>query len=627
MHRGALLVAALALSLAASVTSFAPAGGARELGSPAPEAPAGPPAGPDEADVTLSIDASTGVADPGDQVILHGTATNLGDETATNVSLEAPLDPNSTYIESVPAATYDAGTHTVRWTMTNLSVGSQIDVFWTLRVRVGLPDGTAIRCRHNASYDNATGVPQPPVEVETSVQVRAPVFDPQLRPVPARAERGDTVIAKLYLNNTGSGTALQAWSNWTLGGHFRFLFLEEAVPVTNVSDGFRVTLSNLAPGPHALTAHLDVIRGLDDGLVMGIQTSWNATDGNGNRLAPSTTGTTVDLLAPSFTLGMNASALRVNTTSRFVLTVTVRNMGRAPGIGWLNTTLPNGPSFVSDNGSFPRASQGKRYSWTLPSVSPGNAIVLGITFESSSDPRTASFAFALQFTDLKGSPPASVEGPRIDVEFVALPIGLPVPGDLSVWALVAAGAGGSVAVFALWRRRRASDLQIEDVFVADMAGHLLAHRSSGLVAYEDEDILIGMFKVIQDFVKDSFGKATNDTMKSMEFGERRIIIERGRYHFISVVYRGRDRGDLSERVLKVSRLIDRRFGPSLENWSGDLDELRGLATLLPQVWKHQSRGRAPVRPESPAQAGSEVPAAGQRPGDPGQTDLSTEPSK
>ncbi|TLZ98426.1 MAG: hypothetical protein E6J97_07215 [Methanobacteriota archaeon] len=81
-------------------------------------------------------------------------------------------------------------------------------------------------------------------------------------------------------------------------------------------------------------------------------------------------------------------------------------------------------------------------------------------------------------------------------------------------------------------------------------------------------------------------------MKSKEVGDRRIMIERGRYHCLSVVYRGKDRGSLAERVQKVSSLIDQRFGAVLENWSGDLDDLRGLASLLPQVWKYGPRRRS-----------------------------------
>ena len=593
MHRGPFLAAALVLACLAASQLCVFASGTGRTGSASPDALAGPAFGPMSANLSLSITANVSVADPGDSVLLYGSARNLGNETATNVTVEAPMDPNSSYIWSFPNATYDPTDRTLRWTVASLAVAGRVDVLWLIRVTIGTPDNTTIHCRFRASYENATGTPLPPGEVVTTVRVQAPVFSPQLQSVPMAAEHGDTVVAKLYVNNTGSGTALRAWSNWTLGGNFQFVYLDENLPVTNVSDGFRVTLSNLGPGLHAITAHLAVLRGLDDGLLMGIQTQWTATDANGNRLVPSSTSNSVTLFAPSFQLDMNASALQVNTSSRFVLTVTMRNTGHAPGIGWLNATLPSGPLFISDNGSFPRANQGRRYSWTLPSIAPGSALVLGINFESAPDSGAASFAFTLAFTDGKGSPPATVSGPRIDIETVSPPTSpsLPVPTDLSPWAAILA-AGGLAALFVFLRWRRAFDLQVEDVFVADKGGHLLTHRSSGLLAYEDEDILIGMFKVIQDFVHDSFAKGTNDIMKSMEVGDRRIMIERGRYHSLSVVYRGKDRGSLAERVQKVSSLIDQRFGAVLENWSGDLDDLRGLASLLPQVWKYGPRRRS-----------------------------------
>src|SRR5438105_4481193 len=526
------MVASLASSFTAGSAFYGP--------GPRPQAVAGPSVSPMDADLTLSITANLSQADPGDQVLLYAYARNLGNATATNVTVEAPLDLNSTYVWSFPNATYDPANRTLHWTVASLAVGGRIDVVWTIRIAAGTADNTTILCRFRASYQNATGAPLPPKTVVTTVRVRAPVFDPQLRPSQATAEHGDVVIAKLYANNTGSGTARQAWSNWSLGGNFQFAYLEENMPVTNVSDGFRVTWSNLAPGPHSLTAHLVVLRGMADGLSMTIQTQWTATDKNGNRLVPSTPTRSVDLLAPSFTLGMTASAVQLNTTSRFVLTLTVRNAGHAARIGWLNTTLPSAPAAV---------------------------------------------------------------------------------------------AGGLIALVFLWRRR-SSDVEIEDVFVAGMGGHLLAHRSSGLVPYEDEDILVGMFKVVQDFIHDAFAKGTTDQLGSLQVGERKIIIERGRSHFIAVVYSGQDRGLLSERVRKVSRLIDHRFGMELENWSGDLDERRGLVAPLPQIWNHPPRSRASVKPDPATRPTPRDPSAAKEaqakvdgPADPGGTELSVDSAK
>jgi len=163
-----------------------------------------------DADLTLSITANVSLADPGDQVLLYAYARNLGNATATNVTVEAPLDPNSTYVWSFPNATYDPVNRTLQWTVASLAVGGRIDVVWTIQIAAGTADNTTILCRFRASYQNATGAPLLPKMVVTTVRVRAPVFDPQLRPLQATAEHGDVVIAKLFANNTGSGTARHA---------------------------------------------------------------------------------------------------------------------------------------------------------------------------------------------------------------------------------------------------------------------------------------------------------------------------------------------------------------------------------------------------------------------------------
>jgi len=112
-----------------------------------------------DADLTLSITANVSLADPGDQVLLYAYARNLGNATATNVTVEAPLDPNSTYVWSFPNATYDPVNRTLQWTVASLAVGGRIDVVWTIRIAAGTADNTTILCRFRASYQNATGAP------------------------------------------------------------------------------------------------------------------------------------------------------------------------------------------------------------------------------------------------------------------------------------------------------------------------------------------------------------------------------------------------------------------------------------------------------------------------------------
>ncbi len=55
---------------------------------------------------------------------------------------------------------------------------------------------------------------------------------------------------------------------------------------------------------------------------------------------------------------------------------------------------------------------------------------------------------------------------------------------------------------------------------------------------------------------------------------RGLVIERGLGHYIAVVYRGEDRGELADRVREPSRQIGEEFGEVPAEWEGELDRLK-----------------------------------------------------
>ena len=530
--------------------------------------------------LTLSLTSSAPSANPGDSITLNATATNIGSAAASSVLFEGTVDPNATFVSASAFASYTPATRTVSGTIANLGVGAQASIEWTVQVPPGTPDGADVRSDARATARDASATA---LTTETALSVstvRAPRFAPALLLDRSSVERGDQVVATWYFNNTGSVASPLADANWTLGGDFALVSLTPNMPYNASASGFDVVWLNLGVGPHMLVARLRVTRGLADGVQLPIQVRWSATDGNGNALPPATRSGSVILRAPAPTVLLAPSTLRAEAGSSFVVDLTLRNLGGAAAIGWLNLTLPAGVEYVDDNGTYPSSVAGNQVSWSVPLLAAGSGTIMGVRLRAAGAPGTASLRFTIAYTDGKGGPVASIVSNPAAVEIVPAPVETPV----LLWDGVVGAVGvAALAIFLVFRRRKGT-LTIDDAFVVDKGGILLAHRSASFIQYQDEDILVGMFKAVQDFVKDSFSRGTDEHMKGLEFGERKILIERGPHHFVAVVYRGTESAALRERVQKLTQEIEEKYGETLAHWGGSLDEVRGITILLPMVW-------------------------------------------
>jgi hypothetical protein len=493
-------------------------------------------------------------------------------------------------VTSTPPATYDIETRAVLRAISDLPPGTSVSVNWTIRVNVGATDLSRVLSEAIVTYVDPTGTPLPREREFILAHALAPVFAPVLMFNRATADRGEEIVATLHYNNTGSVVAPWAEAIWSLDGHYDLVALVPATPFEPRTGGFRVEFANVSSGNHALLARLKVLRSFDDGLLMPIAVSWNATDGNANRFNTLVLGASAVLDAPRVDLTLVAPD-DVSAGSVFVLTVILRNLGKAPAMGWLNLSIPESVDLVGDNGSREPTIVGRLATWTFLSIPAEGAMFFGISLQAKPVAVVQSFRLSLDYTDAAGSAPLTVFS-NTGVVGIRTSPGEGFPMYVG-WILLAA-LGVMGAVVAIGRQRRGPRASVEEVFVADMSGVLLAHRRAHAVARPDEDVLIAMFKVVQDFVRDAFSEAADEEMSALEFGERKILIERGKHHFVAVVYRGTDHGGvLNTRVKHVSREIDERFGPILASWSGELDTVRGIALLLPKIWRRGSFSAVP----------------------------------
>ncbi len=121
---------------------------------------------------------------------------------------------------------------------------------------------------------------------------------------------------------------------------------------------------------------------------------------------------------------------------------------------------------------------------------------------------------------------------------------------------------------------------IEDVFLVHSDGRLVNHQSRRPLDEIDEDIFSGMLTVVQDFVRDSFRQRTTVGLKRLEFGESKIIIERGANVYLACVLLGQEPKLLPLYMVEILNEIEREYGGKLAKWSGLLSELDGIDVVL-----------------------------------------------
>ncbi|MFQ5552423.1 MAG: hypothetical protein ACE5EW_01690 [Thermoplasmata archaeon] len=531
--------------------------------------------------LNFTLVSSSATADPGDILTLNATVENLSPGATQNHLLEASVDANASYLTSTPAGTYEAGTRTLRWSLPLLLPGEQVSFVWTIRVTPGTPDLARVNTSFRVAYEDATGMPRPALAADTESTVQVPILAPVLGLDRTSAERGNILLAILYFNNTGSGRALRAWANWSLGGHYELVDIFPAQTYNASGAGFDISFTDLLPGPHSLVARLLVIRGLEDGLAMDVNLAWSATDGNGNALSGASQSGAVTLYAPSFTLSLQASGTSVQVGSEFTLDVTVQNRGQAVGSGWLNMTLPPGVAYVSQSGILEFTTTADLVSWRIDSLAPDAQVRVEVRLRAEDGPSLESFVLSVDFTDGQGSPPLTVFSNQIFVRLLGTGGLIPLPWWLFLLPLLVPFA---FLGYYLNRRLRHPELRIEEVFVIHKKGILVAHQSRTLTPDRDRDILAAMFKAVQGFVKDAFASGAENTMRGLRFENFNILIEQGTYHYVAVVYQGQENRVLERRVAELSHRIEEEFGALLASWVGDMQELRGIRRLLPVIW-------------------------------------------
>jgi len=191
------------------------------------------------------------------------------------------------------------------------------------------------------------------------------------------------------------------------------------------------------------------------------------------------------------------------------------------------------------------------------------------------------------------------------------------PWDAIVWpglGLLIAAFG--VAAFVALRQSATRAFRIEDLFLINREGLLIAHTTSRRDSHGDEDILAGMLTAIMSFAQDVFQEEIGG-LRQFEIGNKTVALERSEHVYVAAIGSGPIRNRLSTSLRDFLADIEERYGDRLQWWSGMNEDLMGIDAMVQLFarreryrrgdWKrhaHPRTGPGPVA-ESP-EGGSEI---------------------
>jgi len=131
---------------------------------------------------------------------------------------------------------------------------------------------------------------------------------------------------------------------------------------------------------------------------------------------------------------------------------------------------------------------------------------------------------------------------------------------------------------------RESKIAVDETFVIYNDGRLISHSTRRLRPGMDDQILGGMLVAIQEFIRDSFKEETSFTLRKLAFGDKNILIEKGKHLHLAVVLHGKESKKVAHRMQHVVESIEREFKEHVADWDGDLDKLRGVNEIVKRLY-------------------------------------------
>lgn len=525
-------------------------------------------------------------AGPGEAVPASVRFDNAGNEPAQNVWVNLTEDLDLFFLNASRPALLRYTT--IAFNIASVPIGPYA-IFLNLTVAGTTPDRHVVSLAGTVEYADGSGGGQPTVTATpASLSVTSAELSLTVSPGNQVVEAGATLGLGIYVFNAGSGPAADVWLNVTLPFSLQLL---------NVSSGFTPTIlgsnlswhwTNQAPGPESFAVNLAANPNAVDRSQASLPFRLTYADSN-HYLRPAVNATAgVSFVAPVILVDLRADQTEVFPGRSFTYTITIRNNGSTVArlVSVSDAVDPRLELVTWSSSTQPTATQPTV--WNFTSLAPGQSVVLNLTVTMGSNlaahTNIYNLASVAYSNSLSTALLGSVRSPTVGVQVAA---------DLLPIVLIAVGGLVATPLLAYVVSKR-EHVTIEEVFLVYRDGVLISHLSRTLMQDKDEDVLSGMLTAVQEFVRDAFRYGEHRELHQMDFGDYRILIERGKLAYLAVVYAGRDNAAIRRRVRTVLDKIETAYASVLESWDGDMERVVGVRDMMRDYLLKNGKGPKPA---------------------------------
>ena len=130
------------------------------------------------------------------------------------------------------------------------------------------------------------------------------------------------------------------------------------------------------------------------------------------------------------------------------------------------------------------------------------------------------------------------------------------------------------------REAKASEYEVQAAFLVHKSGVLIHSSDVWQAVGVDADLFGATLNVIQNFIQTSFPSLGAPGLSSLAFGNRTLLIEKGRFTYLVLVLAGQEDEILRWTLRDVLREFEARNADVLRDWSGRPEDAAGAEEML-----------------------------------------------